>query len=317
MVSISSSRLIRERTRNFCMKINDWEVLNNALLFERIREYLQEEYDMIPQKERIGKGIVYISKHVAKEFFLYLKNDRDVKEDYYFKIIEQIFDFGEKEGILIVQHFALLLLSEFVLQFPQKFSQISDMIEKYANHSDWSIRETTAGSILSGIKKNPEETLQYLLKWIKSENENLRRIVTESIRPSAEVKWLRDPTKNDKILDILTYLRKDPSIYVRKSVGNNIKDLTKYMPEKILNLMDKWIELQKIETGIKISKDLAMEIGLNKEEKRLIWTMKHGMRWIKERNPEFHPRLKKLLGENYILYFNEKKNRLAKPPKSN
>ena len=75
--------------------------------------------------------------------------------------------------------------------------------------------------------------------------------------------------------------------------------------------MDKWIN----DSNIKVYEELATENGLSQEEKRLIWTMKHAMRWLKERNPDFHPRLEKILGKNYILYFDEKRNRLAKPPK--
>ena len=104
---------------------------------------------------------------------------------------------------------------------------------------------------------------------------------------------------------------KDPSIYVRKSVGNNIKDLSKYMPEKMMGLMINWLN----KDNIKVHDELATEIGLNKEEKQLIWTMKQAMRWIKDRNPEYHKKLEKILGKNYVLYFDEKRNRLAKPKK--
>lgn len=96
-------------------------------------------------------------------------------------------------------------------------------------------------------------------------------------------------------------------------MGNSIKDLSKYIPEKMLDLMQQWIELQKWEANIRIHDELAMKVGLSKEEKQLIWTMKHVMRWIRTRNPEFHPRLEKILGKKYVLYFDEKKNRLAKP----
>ncbi|MFX1237682.1 MAG: hypothetical protein ACFFAS_04805 [Promethearchaeota archaeon] len=148
--------------------------------------------------------------------------------------------------------------------------------------------------------------LKLFLNGVKSENEYLRKIVPESLRPTTEIKWLRDPKKNDKILEILTSLRRDKSLYVCKSVGNNIKDLTKYIPEKMLNLMRYWIRVQKKETGIKIHDELSSEKGLNKEEKRLIWTMKYAMRWIKERNPEYHPELDQILGKNYSLYFDKK-----------
>ncbi|MHA1343598.1 MAG: DNA alkylation repair protein, partial [Promethearchaeota archaeon] len=183
------------------------------------------------------------------------------------------------------------------------------LIEMYANHKNWEIRESVVFSIISGLKKFPDLIVNLLNKWAESKDENIRRLVAESLRPRTEVKWLRDETKNDNLLKILTILRNDSSIYVRKAVGNNIKDLSKYMPEKMLDLMREWIT----KANIKVCDELATEIGLSKEEKQLIWTIKHGMRWIKERNPEFHDRLEKILGKNYILYFDEKRNRMAKP----
>ncbi len=307
MPSISSSRKIRERTREFCSKIKNWNVNENNLnLLEKIDNFLKKEYEIIPGKERIGKGIVYISKYFAKEMCLYFKENSIMDIELFKKFIENGFNFGEKNDSPNIQHFVLLLMAEFPIDFEIKIP----FIEKWADHDDWAIRETTCASILYELKRNPEKLLKLLLKWVKSENQNLRRIVSESLRPMAEVKWLRDPNKNDEILEILTLLRKDPSIYVRKSVGNNIKDLSKYMPEKTLDLMESWLNS---EPKIKIHDELAMEVGLSPEEKRLIWTIKHAMRWLKERNPEFHPRLEKILGKNYILYYNEKKNRLARP----
>jgi len=37
------------------------------------------------------------------------------------------------------------------------------------------------------------------------------------------------------------------------------------------------------------------------------------MRWIRKKDPKCHSRLKKILGKNYILYFDEKSNKYAKP----
>ena len=314
MVSISSSKMIRERTYKFCEKIEEWDFSkSNSSILDKIDTYLKKEYEIIPEKERIGKGIVYISRYVAKGVFLFLKNENKVSKQYYVDFIKANFSHGENNSSSIQQHFALLYMAEFVNHYPENFSMIIPLIEEYATYDEWSVRESTGGAILAGLKKIPEKTIELLFSWANNENENLRRIISESSRPMTGVKWLRDPTKNDKILEILTILRKDPSIYVRKSVGNNLKDLSKYMPEKVLDLMDKWIK----DSNIKVHDELATEEGLSQEEKRLIWTMKHAMRWLKERNPEYHPRLEKLLGKNYILYFNEKRNRLAKPPKKN
>ena len=263
MVSISSSKLIRDRTLKFCQNLKNWDL--NNILFKKVSAFLQNEYDIIPKKERNGKGMTYISKYAAKEMIQFLKsqikNDKNIVE-----FGKEAFDYGDKIQNRNIQHFALLFAAEVILSNPKLFKFLVPLIEIWADHEDWAIRETTSYTIIYGIKKDPKAVFPFLMNWTKSDNENLRRIVSESLRPMAEVKWLRDPKKNDKVVEILTILNKDPSIYVRKSVGNNIKDLSKYMPEKILDLMEQWIE----NANVKVHDKLATEEGLSQEHKYLI-----------------------------------------------
>ncbi len=306
-MSISSVKQIQKRTLEFCKTINKWCSTNK--LFNKINKILNTEYRKIPERERIGKGIKFISNQVAKGVFQCLKKGGKTDIKFIINFIGSGFNYGESEESSIMQHFVLHLIAEYISSYPEKFDDLLPLIINYACYSDWAIRETTTDSIISGLKRIPEKTIELLSDWTKSNNENLRRIVSESLRPHSSIKWLRDPAKNDRILEILTILRKDPSIYVRKSVGNNLKDLSKYMPETILDLVETWIN----KAQIRVHDELANEKGLDREEKRLIWTIKHGMRWVKNRNPEFHSRLEKILGKNYVLYFDEKRNRLAKP----
>lgn len=179
---------------------------------------------------------------------------------------ENLFNFGEAIGDVKTQHLALYIFAESIYQFPREFENAKPLIIHWANYEEWQIRESTGEAILAALKSIPEECLEYLLELTRNDNENLRRLVSESLRPRADIKWLRDPSKNDIVLEILTNLRKDPSIYVRKSVGNNAKDLTKYMPEKMLNLMEEWIKQSKIE----VHAEFATERGLSKDQQRLI-----------------------------------------------
>ncbi|MBY9003274.1 MAG: hypothetical protein KGD73_04830 [Candidatus Lokiarchaeota archaeon] len=312
MTSISSANNIKERTTEFCSKLQKKspnKFIEKELFSEIIAEFIRQEYDLIPSKERIGKGAVYISKYIAKALFQFLhKNSLYGIEDYY-QFGKVAFQSGEITDNSHLQHFALLFLAEYIYNYPEHFDSILNDVLSYANNDKWEIRESTAYIIISAMRKIPSHTLEILTKLISNQNENIRRLVTESLRPSSTLKWLRDPLKNDQILDLLTLLNKDPSIYVRKSVGNNLKDLSKYMPYKILKLMMDWIEI----SNIKVHDDLASEIGMSQEQKRLLWTIKHALRWLKKNNPEFHPKIKNILGNNYILYFDEKRNRLAKP----
>ena len=83
------------------------------------------------------------------------------------------------------------------------------------------------------------------------------------------------------------------------------------MPEKILNLLKRWSEEYKIIVTDDLASKTKKELG--KEKYNFIWMMKHALRWLRERNPEFHPHIELLLGMDYVQYFDEKKNRLAKP----
>ncbi len=73
-MSISSAKLIQKRTLEFCISIEDWE--KNKKVVERINEFLKKEYKLIPNKECIGKGVKFISKHVAKGVFQHLINKK-------------------------------------------------------------------------------------------------------------------------------------------------------------------------------------------------------------------------------------------------
>lgn len=111
----------------------------------------------------------------------------------------------------------------------------------------------------------------------------------------------------------MNIIRADPSEYVRKSVGNNLKDLSKYMPVKILKFTKKWIKDANIIVDDELASRSKKELG--EQQFYLIWTIKHGLRWLKERNPEYFPQIQDILGKNYILYFDEKRNKTAKPKK--
>jgi len=97
---------------------------------------------------------------------------------------------------------------------------------------------------------------------------------------------------------------------VRKSVSNNLKDLTKYMPEKILKLLARWVH----EAGITVTADLASKTKteLGADHFYLIYIIKKALRWLKDRNPEFYPEIEEIIGNNYLKYFDEKRNLLAR-----
>jgi len=93
------------------------------------------------------------------------------------------------------------------------------------------------------IIKYPQRTMQQMKKWAYSENEHVRRLASEGCRPRlpwaiALQEFKIDPTT---VIEILEILKDDSSEYVRKSVANNLNDISKDNPEIVKKLAKKWL----------------------------------------------------------------------------
>ncbi|MFK7969506.1 MAG: DNA alkylation repair protein [Bacteroidia bacterium] len=92
------------------------------------------------------------------------------------------------------------------------------------------------------LQRYPHEVFDRLQTWSTDESLHVRRLVSEGTRP--RLPWgarlpvyLEAPTD---IMSILNVLRKDPELYVRRSVANHLNDLTKDHPELVLDIVDGW-----------------------------------------------------------------------------
>lgn len=78
--------------------------------------------------------------------------------------------------------------------------------------------------------------------WAKDENEHVRRLASEGCRPRlpwaiALPQYKKDPSC---VLEILELLKNDTSEYVRKSVANNLNDISKDHPKLAKEIFKKW-----------------------------------------------------------------------------
>jgi 3-methyladenine DNA glycosylase AlkC len=92
------------------------------------------------------------------------------------------------------------------------------------------------------IVQDPERMLRQMLSWSGHRDEHLRRLASEGTRPRlpwamALPQFKRDPAP---ILPILENLRADPSLYVRRSVANNLNDIAKDNPDITLAVAQRW-----------------------------------------------------------------------------
>jgi 3-methyladenine DNA glycosylase AlkC len=92
------------------------------------------------------------------------------------------------------------------------------------------------------VMKNQSLMIKQFLKWSKHQNEHVRRLASEGSRPRLPWGIALSSLKKDPspIFPILENLKEDPSLYVRKSVANNLNDISKDHPELVLEIAQKW-----------------------------------------------------------------------------
>ena len=89
------------------------------------------------------------------------------------------------------------------------------------------------------ILKYEDKTMNQMKLWSQSSNEHLRRLSSEGCRPRlpwaiALPKFKKEP---EKVLEIIELLKDDKSLYVRKSVANNLNDISKDNPNLVIEFV--------------------------------------------------------------------------------
>lgn len=94
------------------------------------------------------------------------------------------------------------------------------------------------------INHYPEETFSQMLAWSKSTNHHQRRLASEGFRP--KLPWgkaIKFPYQ--KAAKPLDNLFADPERYVTRSVANHLNDISKFDPEFVHDLLEKWEKTKK------------------------------------------------------------------------
>lgn len=89
----------------------------------------------------------------------------------------------------------------------------------------------------------PEKTYNEMMLWCLDSDEHVRRLASEGIRPrlpwgSQLKQYIRDPLP---VVALLETLIDDPSDYVRRSVGNNLNDISKDHPDLVIETCQRWM----------------------------------------------------------------------------
>jgi tetratricopeptide (TPR) repeat protein len=90
----------------------------------------------------------------------------------------------------------------------------------------WQVQEFLAMAFDVYCKKNGYEgSLETITEWLNDANQNVKRAVIEGLRVWTKRTYF---DRNPKAaIDIISKYKGDESVYVRKSVGNALKDISK------------------------------------------------------------------------------------------
>lgn len=153
---------------------------------------------------------------------------------------------------------ALSILDQVIAGYPAGFNDFvlicfPDFVEVYGqneHHWDLSIaaleRYTPFSSSEFAVRpfiiNHEKRMMAQMALWARHDNEHVRRLASEGCRPQlpwgqALVSFKKDPSP---VLSILEQLKTDPSLYVRKSVANNLNDISKTHPDLVTKIAQNW-----------------------------------------------------------------------------
>jgi len=92
------------------------------------------------------------------------------------------------------------------------------------------------------IDHYPAAMQKLFAEWAKDDNVHVRRLVSEGTRPRLPwafrlTRFIDDPKP---VIEMLTLLKDDPELYVRRSVANNLNDISKDHPDTVVNTLRSW-----------------------------------------------------------------------------
>ena len=113
------------------------------------------------------------------------------------------------------------------------------MREEVSKDDNWRAQEVLAKSFDEFCKSiGYEKSLPIIDEWLNHENPNTRRAVTEGLRIWTSRPYFKENPK--EAIRRIANLKEDKSEYVRKSVGNALRDISKKFPELIKDELNTW-----------------------------------------------------------------------------
>jgi 3-methyladenine DNA glycosylase AlkD len=144
--------------------------------------------------------------------------------------------------LFYIQMLSVYILGLVSYKNKKAFNFLKDTVSQ---NPSWQVQEFLAMAFDNYCKNNGyENSLEIIHEWLNNKNANVRRAVIEGLR-----NWIKRPYFKEnpqEAIDILSKCKTDESEYVRKSVGNALKDIRKTYPELITKELKGW-KLDRVE----------------------------------------------------------------------
>lgn len=135
-----------------------------------------------------------------------------------------------------IQEVGVFLLGYSAHEYNNALSFMKDTVSL---HESWKVQEILAMAFDNHCKIIGYENAMPLIKeWLYSDRANVRRAASEGLRVWTSRDYFKDNPKT--AIELLAANREDESEYVRKSVGNALKDISKKFPDLILEEINSW-----------------------------------------------------------------------------
>ena len=114
------------------------------------------------------------------------------------------------------------------------------MCDEVSKDDNWRVQEVLAKAFDEYCRNTGyESAIPVIDEWLSSDNPNTRRAVTEGLRIWTSRPYFKENPQ--EAIKRLARLREDASEYVRKSVGNALRDISRKFPELIKEELESWI----------------------------------------------------------------------------
>lgn len=172
-------------------------------------------------------------KHIRQSLTPYLSDDFEHATADIIQLIQQI-----EKSLLASCRLEFMFLPDYVAKHGIENFEVSvHALERITQFTSCEF------AVRPFIKEYEERMMEQMLKWTTHKNHHVRRLASEGCRPrlpwaAALPRFKSDP---GPILPILENLKNDTSEYVRRSVANNLNDISKDHPDLVLSISKQWI----------------------------------------------------------------------------